>query len=375
MIQLNSLDNVKHAQSCISNIVDGNKDIEPLHDLSWLLAEGSLNEDIYVCFYQNQDDVTAYCVLRKQFRPINVFFGEYSIFSYSLNRYEMWSNVTFKSGISDAETITKAFLVFISTVIKPDEGLSIEGLPVESILYKEFLNYNSMHLGKPYLHQSIAMPATYDGYLDQLSNRSRKSILYSQRKAKKDFSVKLLKCDSVEKIDSFLDSAIAISKTTYQWNLLGLGLRDREALKATLLKWQKQDALCCYILQFDDVPVSFMLGYIYKSTYYYIDVGFNPEWSKYSVGSVLQLEVLEELYSLISPPTSFDFSTGYGEHKARFGNVEQNEVNMMLLSNTLKNKFRVLVYNFFSKMSDSLVELLEKLGIKKRLKKILRRIA
>ena len=180
---------------------------------------------------------------------------------------------------------------------------------------------------------------------------------------------------AIDQIDNFLDNAITISKTTYQWNLLGLGLRDREALKATLLKWQKQKALCCYILQFDDVPVSFMLGYIYKSTYYYIDVGFNPEWSKYSVGSVLQLEVLEELYTLTSPPTSFDFSTGYGEHKARFGNVEQNEVNMMLLSKTLKNKFRVFVYNFFSNLSDKLVELLDKFGIKKRLKKILRRIA
>ena len=287
----------------------------------------------------------------------------------------MWSNVTFKSETLDVKTITKEFLVFISTIIKPNEGLSIEGLPVESILYKESLDYNYIHLGKPYLHQSITMPATYVSYLDQLSNRSRKSILYSQRKAKKDFSVKLVKCDALDKIDDFLDDAITISKTTYQWNLLGLGLRDKEALKASLIKWQKKKALCCYILQFDGMPVSFMLGYIYKSTYYYIDVGFNPEWSKYSVGSVLQLEVLEELYSLTLPPTSFDFSTGYGEHKARFGNVEQNEVNMMLLSNTFKNRFRVFFYNFFSKMSDSLVELLDRFGIKKRLKKILRRLA
>lgn len=375
MIQLNSLNNVKHAQSCISNIVDGNRDIEPLHDLNWLLAEDSLNENVFVCFYRDQDDLIAYCVLRKQFRPIKLFLGEYSIFSYPLTRYEMWSNVIFKSEILDFETITKLFLIYVSEIIGPNEGLSIEGLPVESLLYKQLLHYNSLHLGKPYLHQSIAMPATYDDYLEQLSNRSRKSILYSQRKAKKDFDVTLLKCDATDKIDDFLDSAIAISKTTYQWNLLGLGLRDRGALKLTLLKWQKQQALCCYILLFDDVPVSFMLGYIYKSTYYYIDVGFNPDWSKYSVGSVLQLEVLEDLYHLDLPPISFDFSTGYGEHKARFGNVEQNEINMMLLSKTFKNRLRVFTYNVSSKVSDNLVQLVDKLGIKKRLKKILRRIA
>ena len=51
MIQLNSLDNVKHAQSCISSVVDGNKDVEPLHDLNWLLTEEALQTKIFMCAF------------------------------------------------------------------------------------------------------------------------------------------------------------------------------------------------------------------------------------------------------------------------------------------------------------------------------------
>ena len=81
-----------------------------------------------------------------------------------------------------------------------------------------------------------------------------------------------------------------------------------------------------------------MLGYVHNCRYYYVDVGYDPDWAKYSVGSVLQLAVIENLYALKSPPAFFDFSTGYGEHKGRFGNHEQEEVNVLILPVSLRNR-------------------------------------
>ena len=41
--------------------------------------------------------------------------------------------------------------------------------------------------------------------------------------------------------------------------------------------------------------------------------------AQYSVGSVLHLEVMDDLYRRGNAPVLFDFSTGYGPHKSRFG--------------------------------------------------------
>src|SRR3954452_13478221 len=41
--------------------------------------------------------------------------------------------------------------------------------------------------------------------------------------------------------------------------------------------------------------------------FYYIDVGYDPKWAKFSIGSVLQWEVMEDLYRKGNTPTIFDF--------------------------------------------------------------------
>ena len=292
-------------------------------------------------------------------------------------RYELWSSPIINAS-SDKETIeiTETFLKLINSEFSGNEALSIEGLPVKSSLYKLNKKSNStairLQLGPSYMHQSINFPDSYELYLKQMSSRSRKSVQYSQRKIKKDFDVKLFKCEEPVQIEKFLNDAIEISKTTYQWNLLGLGLRDRDELKKTLLKWHKQDSLCSYLLYCDDIPVAFMLGYIYNDCYYYIDVGYAQQWGKHSVGSVLQLEVIEDLYSLNCTPRNFDFSTGYGEHKARFGNKEQEEVNILIMPNTLKNILVCKLYVYIDKSSSFIVNVLDNLGIKKQIKRLIR---
>ena len=375
IVQLDSKLKKEQVKKELNKLLDESVKVEPLQDLSWLLEEEEVNENIYVCLYKKNQELLAYSVLRKQFRPLKLYFGEFTIYSFSFYRYEMWAEILFKSQIENKELIVSAFVQFILENLKKNEVLSIEGLPLHSELRAALIQKRHLDLGQPFQHQSIVMPAMLEDYLKQMSTRSRKSVQYSQRKVKKDFTCVLQVLDSKEGIEDFLDKAIEISKQTYQWNLLGLGLRNREGLKKTLSNWESKGALRCYLLILDGSPVSFMLGYIYQTTYYYIDVGFDPAWSKYSVGSVLQMEVLEDLYKLPSPPEVFDFSTGYGEHKARFGNHQQNEINMILLPGTMLNSIRIIIYKSFSALSEQIVNTMDKLGIKKRLKKILRRAA
>ena len=103
--------------------------------------------------------------------------------------------------------------------------------------------------------------------------------------------------------------AVAISKKTYQWHLLGLGLRKPDELERTLAAMARRGWTRCYLLECGGVATAFMIGYLYAGTYYYVDVGFDPDWEKWSVGTVLHLEVLRDLVGG-NAARSFDFSSG-----------------------------------------------------------------
>ena len=117
-----------------------------------------------------------------------------------------------------------------------------------------------------------------------------------------------------------------------------------------------------------------MVGYQYEDCFFYIDVGYDPEWAKYSVGSVLQLEVMEDLYRRDNRPTLFDFSTGYGPHKSRFGKEFREEVNMLLLPNTPGNRTLAVAFRSVDNMLDLTSRSLDNFGLKKSVQKAIRAV-
>jgi len=378
MLCLSSEENVAKAKAWFNQSVF--IDTEPYQDLDWVLGDDNVNPNVFVFLYQDNNANQGFCILRKQPRPLKMMLGEFALCRKKLTRYELWAGPLIHSDSADNEKmILREFISLISDMLRKDETLSVEGLPLKSSFYQVINEQNpnliNLKLEASYMHQFIALPKSLDDYFKQMSKNSRKSVQYSQRKIRKDYNIELFRCDCESSIQRFLDDAISISKKTYQWNLLNLGLRDRSSLKGTLHKWKSDNALRSYILYCDGKPVSFMLGYIYNTCYYYIDVGYDPDWAKYSVGSVLQIEVLEDLYNTTPPPKKFDFSTGYGEHKARFGNREQEEINMLIFKNSLPNKIIATSYVAINRLSELLVDLLEKLGVKKQIKRLIRRIS
>jgi hypothetical protein len=233
-----------------------------------------------------------------------------------------------------------------------------------------------LHLGKPFEHYFIELPPTYEEYLRQLGSRSRQSVQYSERKLARDMEnqVRLERFDRENSVPRFVADAMAISRKTYQWNLLGLGLRDADALAKELVLAARQGWLRSYILYCRNIPVAFMLGYHYrKAAYQYMDVGYDQDYAAWSVGTVLQLKVLQDLYGSPDQPRVFDFSTGEGPHKARFGNVSRREANVLLLPRTFRNRCIASAFTSTERLSVAAVQVLDQLGLKARLKKLIRR--
>lgn len=356
------------------------------HDLEWALCGRADDRIVALCL--EGEHVTGFALLIRQQRPLSFQLGELTYYRHPLTRYHLWSAPLIAGASPGSEAWAEAAFGFLAT-LKQRLGsagavVGIEALATDSPFHRLLQDHPGicggflvMQQGEAYAHQRIDMPATLDTYLAGLGGRSRKSLNYSRRKLFRDFSddVDLIGCRAEEDIPDFLDKAIAISKTTYQWNLLGLGLRRGDALETRLRFAASRGWLRSYLLECGGKPAAFMLAYQYRDCFYYTDVGFDPAFARWSAGSMLQLLVMEDLYAQPNRPAVFDFASGYGEHKARFGNASTEEANWLLLPRSLRNAVLAGAYRRLDGLASLATATADRIGVKRTLKKTLRRLS
>lgn len=387
-IDLSDADARADAVAYAQNVLEQAGEAHFLHDLEWALCGGDSDQGALAFRTGGDDGVLGFALLLRQARPLRFQLGELTYYRQKLTRYVLWSAPVIAGVPEDSEAwkaAARAFLDAVRRHISPSfevigvEGLRIDG-PFHRLLYGDpdvARNYLLIEQGKSFEHQFIELPPTLEDYMNDLGKRSKKSLGYSRRKLFKDFDddVTITCFDREDGVQAFLDHAIEISKKTYQWRLLGLGLRDRDALENRLVFAARKGWLRNYIMYCSGSPVAFMLGYQYNQCFYYTDVGFDPEYSKWSVGSILQLMVMEDLYARNNRPKTFDFSTGFGDHKARFSNRILKEINVLLLPRSFRHAMLANTYKGLDGLAQSAISTVDRMGLKQTLKKSVRRLA
>jgi hypothetical protein len=313
-------------------------------------------------------------------RPLRFQLGEVTLFARRLRTFTLSGEpvlVDLPDGARPRALVE--FLAAARGLMARGDALTLEGVPTDGALAALLADppatpFVSAPLGAPFEHQVIDMPGDWESYERGLGTRSRKSLRYSRKKLVEQLDGGLTVRCFTRPVDvaRFLADAAQVSRKTYQWNLLGLGLRDQAALGERLGFAAEQGWMRCYVLYCRDAPAAFMLGIRHADTYHYLDVGYDPDWAKWSVGSVLQVEVMRDLFALPEPPRRFDFSTGYGAHKARFANRSQREVNHVLLPRGLGSRALLVGYRATAALSVRLGRLLERYDLKAKLKKLVR---
>jgi CelD/BcsL family acetyltransferase involved in cellulose biosynthesis len=179
-------------------------------------------------------------------------------------------------------------------------------------------------VARPY----VDLRGSFADYMRRFSAKTRSTWRRKARRLEAVGVVEVVRATGLGDIERFLDGASEISRTTYQFNRLGLGLRDVDALRQRLELAASRGWLRCYLLSCGGTPCCFMVGYQIGGRFYYADVGYDPAWSKWSVGTVLLLRVIEDLFAHDRPST-LDFGPG-GEYKHHFGNDSYLEVEVLL---------------------------------------------
>jgi len=370
----------------IAGIRENNGQATLFHDLAWLLeAEGRSADKVRVYVCRNGREVIAYASFVVQPWYMRFRIGEATMFTKAFERLHLSAGPLFAATYpaqSRASCIERLFRE-LRQQLTQRQVLYIEGAVTDSEVERAIQAGTTRQLFKViapaprYERSLIRFPATFEEYLGTLNSQTRQGLRRQVRKLSKHLSGKLnlVRCADPAQIPHFVHCAVGISKRTYQWRLLGLGLRNHDEIERTLTQMARYGWTRCYLLECDGTATAFMIGYLYAGTYYYVDVGFDPEWEKWSVGTVLHMEVLRDLIEGAPPASLFDFSTGAGVHKRRFGNEFRAEVDYVLFPQSAMNTFLVCAVTVVNSMSTFVVGMLERLHLKAAVKRLLRRHA
>jgi hypothetical protein len=212
----------------------------------------------------------------------------------------------------------------------------IEAMPIGSELNVQLNDASSsvrrrffvIPFGAESPHCGIHWPGSVDVYLKSIGEHTRKDLTKLRRKL---FSDPTLKCEikrfeTADDLEAFFRDGIQVSDRTYQKRELGRGLALGGSVERTLRQAVKQGTFLGFIMYINEQPVAFRYGFVFGGTYVMMQTGYDPAWARHQVGSVLFIEVLQDLerhrvpvkyLDLMTHATVFKLRTTNDRHQAR----------------------------------------------------------
>lgn len=274
------------------------------------------------------------------------------------------------------EISTRASAGMLPTLAASQQGVLLANIP-ETVEGAPNDNADGwlVHCLKRYQRCYIDMGDGFDQYKSKFSSKSRSSI---NRKIKK-FAEEAGGLDmriyrSPEEIDTFFSLAGPVSAASYQERLLDSGLpRDVKAVEAARAA-ATRDEMRAFLLFAHGQAVSYLYCPVEGEVLQYAYLGYMPDYAKLSPGTVLQWLALEALFNE-KRFRAFDFTEGDSDHK-RFFSTHQVPCKLeLLLRPNLRNRSLMGLHATLQKTTDAAIALLDRFGLKQRIKRWIRRAA
>lgn len=175
----------------------------------------------------------------------------------------------------------------------------------------------------------LTLPSAWDGYLQILTKKMREQVKYLPRRLAKEFPVSHHLVQSEAELQSGLDDLLRLHGKRWrargQTGVLVLPRRQQfqRALCHDLLQ---RDMLRLWTLKCDGRAVCALLFYFYNGRMSYFIGGFEPEMSKWSVGTCLFAHVIH--HAIDEGARDIDFLKGAEPYKYRLGATDREYVTL-----------------------------------------------
>jgi CelD/BcsL family acetyltransferase involved in cellulose biosynthesis len=224
-----------------------------------------------------------------------------------------------------------------------------------------------------YDHCYIHIQGSFAEYLQKFSPKTRSTL---SRKVKKyaQFSggqTVWREYSRPGEMEEAYELARVVSAKTYQERLLNAGLPTREEFRRNIEELSQNDAIRCWILFHQEKPVAYLWCPVVAGTLLYEHLGYDPEYSECSPGTVLQYLVLQKIFSE-RRFQFFDFGQGDGPHKRFFATSTIRSADIYHFRPRARHALLVGGHIGINALSRSIVGALDSVGLKSKIKSLFR---
>lgn len=178
----------------------------------------------------------------------------------------------------------------------------------------------------------IALPETPELYWQKFSSKTRQTF---RRKLKKFGRTHLSRIEDVSQVADFLQAAHQISLQTWQTRQFGLRVRNDRAELARFCELARLGLLRSYLWFVEDQAVAFTIGFQDHGRFYYEEVGYLPEFARFSPGQMMLIQMIDDLIAHHRAEW-FDFGGGDADYKELFATHSSRSGTVWLFPPTLQ---------------------------------------
>jgi CelD/BcsL family acetyltransferase involved in cellulose biosynthesis len=296
-------------------------------------------------------------------------FGEYPLLETWFEGLELLTHITrIEASLEETTAALVPLLRHHAAVILPSHPVTDPPTSLE--LTRQYIRYAVATNNHYYVELA---GSSFDDYLRRLSRHHRHEI---QRKLRRYLQVSGGPIDfrahaTPQSAREFYILARALSGKTYQDRLLARGLPDTEAFRAELDAHAARGTLRGYLLFQREQAIAFGYCTALGDCLRFQFTGYDPAFAARSPGIVLVHEMLrsvagEQRFSVL------DFGSGEAQYKRMFATAARLSATVFFLRPTPLGLIKVLAHRGCTAASDACTAAAERLGVKARLKRLLR---
>jgi len=185
-------------------------------------------------------------------------------------------------------------------------------------------------------HWKLSLPNSFKEFYQKRSKNTKSNIRKYKNRIIKGFGQNYnIRCfQGEDEVDQAMKDIETIAAKTYQRGLNVGFVNTPEARNEYIFAAQK-GMLRAYVLYLNNIPSSFLIGFVYKNIFNLGSLGFDPEKEYYHPGMFLFLKMIEES-CLDDKIDAIDFGFGDADYKKKYGDECWQEVSVFIFANTLK---------------------------------------
>jgi CelD/BcsL family acetyltransferase involved in cellulose biosynthesis len=192
-----------------------------------------------------------------------------------------------------------------------------------------------------------SLPRSPDTYLMSLPRKHRKELNRNVRVMEREgFKIDFVDCSDSQSLEEGMNGFFELHQR--RWKSKGLpGVFEDQRIHDFNLEiakiFSQNGWLGLYLLKLSDKPVAALYGFKYLSKYYAYLSGFDPQYSKYGVGSLLFMFAINKCIQ--EGLTEFDFMRGAEEYKDRWNTMARWTQEATLVRKGFWTSFENWLYN------------------------------